>query len=426
MADVYDEWYADVSDVDATVAALARLVAEGGGGPVLELGIGHRSPRPAAGRSRRSTVSGRRRLAGDGRPAAGQAGRRARSTWWSATWPTTCHRVRSRVVFVAFNTFFGLTTAEAQARCFAAVADRLAPGGCVRRSRPSCPTTSSSEAGSRVEVRSLSGRPGRADGQPPRRRRAAGRGQFVELTEAGGVRLRPWSLRYAPPAELDAMAAAAGLGWSAAAGRPGIEHAVHRPRARTTSRCTATSARPARLGWEHSEPAQIEPSERAVGHHRRRASRASRTTSLRARQQVEADPGRACPFCPGSEDATPPALETQRRDGAWQVRVVPNRYPAFEGEDSMAVHNLGPVHVQADASGIHEVIVLSPEPHRELEGPGRRRRGHGDGGAAQPHGRAGPPRQHPLHAGHRQPGPGGGRLARPPARPAPRHALRAR
>jgi diadenosine tetraphosphate (Ap4A) HIT family hydrolase len=41
--------------------------------------------------------------------------------------------------------------------------------------------------------------------------------------------------------------------------------------------------------------------------------------------------------------------------------VVPNRYPAFEGEDSMAVHNLGPVHVQADASGIHEVIILSPD-----------------------------------------------------------------
>ena len=45
----------------------------------------------------------------------------------------------------------------------------------------------------------------------------------------------------------------------------------------------------------------------------------------------------------------------------WQVRVVPNRYPAFEGEDSMAVHNLGPVHVQADASGVHEVIILSPD-----------------------------------------------------------------
>jgi SAM-dependent methyltransferase len=37
IADVYDEWYTDVSDVEGTVATVARLAA---GGPVLELGIG--------------------------------------------------------------------------------------------------------------------------------------------------------------------------------------------------------------------------------------------------------------------------------------------------------------------------------------------------------------------------------------------------
>jgi hypothetical protein len=36
-------------------------------------------------------------------------------------------------------------------------------------------------------------------------------GQFIEFTEAGGVRLRPWAIRYSTPAELDAMAARAGL-----------------------------------------------------------------------------------------------------------------------------------------------------------------------------------------------------------------------
>jgi UDPglucose--hexose-1-phosphate uridylyltransferase len=92
------------------------------------------------------------------------------------------------------------------------------------------------------------------------------------------------------------------------------------------------------------------------------AERAERPYDFAPRtMQVEADPNRACPFCPGSEDATPPALETQGRDGRWLVRVVPNRYPAFEGEDSMSVHNLGPVHVQADASGIHEVMVTTPD-----------------------------------------------------------------
>jgi hypothetical protein len=36
-------------------------------------------------------------------------------------------------------------------------------------------------------------------------------GQYVELTEAGGVKLRPWAIRWASPGELDAMAATAGL-----------------------------------------------------------------------------------------------------------------------------------------------------------------------------------------------------------------------
>jgi hypothetical protein len=36
-------------------------------------------------------------------------------------------------------------------------------------------------------------------------------GHFVSFVDGERVRLRPWSVRYAPPAELDAMAAAAGL-----------------------------------------------------------------------------------------------------------------------------------------------------------------------------------------------------------------------
>src|SRR5690242_20389992 len=36
---------------------------------------------------------------------------------------------------------------------------------------------------------------------------------------------------------------------------------------------------------------------------------------------VEADPNRACPFCPGNEESTPPALEAYGPTGTWQVRV---------------------------------------------------------------------------------------------------------
>jgi UDPglucose--hexose-1-phosphate uridylyltransferase len=94
------------------------------------------------------------------------------------------------------------------------------------------------------------------------------------------------------------------------------------------------------------------------------AERSERPSDFAARlSQVEADPDRPCPFCPGNEEATPSALETYGRDGKWLVRVVPNLYPAFFGEDQMTVRTLGPVHVQAAASGIHEILVLAPEHH---------------------------------------------------------------
>lgn len=78
---------------------------------------------------------------------------------------------------------------------------------------------------------------------------------------------------------------------------------------------------------------------------------------------VEADPSRACPFCPGNEESTPPALEAYGPSGSWQVRVVPNLYPAFSGDAPMVVTHLGPVFTQAPGSGIHEILVFTPE-HR--------------------------------------------------------------
>lgn len=92
------------------------------------------------------------------------------------------------------------------------------------------------------------------------------------------------------------------------------------------------------------------------------SSRADRPGDLVSRQlPVESDPDRPCPFCPGNEEATPPSLEEYSTDGSWLVRVVPNKYPAFSGTEPMRVSNLGPVFTQANASGIHEVLVLTPD-----------------------------------------------------------------
>ncbi|HEY6532048.1 MAG TPA: DUF4921 family protein [Acidimicrobiales bacterium] len=88
--------------------------------------------------------------------------------------------------------------------------------------------------------------------------------------------------------------------------------------------------------------------------------RASRPGDFAPR--IEAPPlPQHCPFCPGHEEETPPALETYGRDGHWLVRVVPNRYPAFEGQGDFEVEEVGAVFRQAPGTGIHEVLIFTPD-----------------------------------------------------------------
>jgi UDPglucose--hexose-1-phosphate uridylyltransferase len=99
------------------------------------------------------------------------------------------------------------------------------------------------------------------------------------------------------------------------------------------------------------------------------AERAQRPTDFapRVRLDDEVATGRPCPFCPGNEDATPPALETLGDEGNWRVRVMPNLYPAFHGDEGFAVHHEGPVHVMAEGTGIHEVFVYTPDHDSSLD-----------------------------------------------------------
>jgi UDPglucose--hexose-1-phosphate uridylyltransferase len=97
------------------------------------------------------------------------------------------------------------------------------------------------------------------------------------------------------------------------------------------------------------------------------AERAMRPTDFATRTPtVESDPSRPCPFCPGSEEISLPPIDSTGNEDDWRMRVLPNLYPAFAGEDSLAVRNLGPVHVMAEASGTHEVFVFTPSHTRNI------------------------------------------------------------
>lgn len=112
-------------------------------------------------------------------------------------------------VLAAYNVVFNLETAERQRQLFEQVRARLTDQGCfvVEAFVPDDPP----RAGGDLTLRSLTAERVvmSATVSDPQTQRAEG--QFIELTEAGGVRLRPWSIRYATPQQLDEMAAAAGL-----------------------------------------------------------------------------------------------------------------------------------------------------------------------------------------------------------------------
>jgi len=69
-----------------------------------------------------------------------------------------------------------------------------------------------------------------------------------------------------------------------------------------------------------------------------------------------------CPFCSGNENLTPPEIYADRPDGGdWQVRVVPNKFPALriEETDQRVADEFG--FQSMGGCGAHEVIIESPE-----------------------------------------------------------------
>lgn len=208
FADVYDDWYEGVSDVDLTVATLLQLA---GSGAVLELGVGTGRLAIAlatAGASTGVSVSGvdSSRAMLD-RLAERDAHGLVTGLLGDMTGPLPDGPFD--LVFVAYNTLFNLTDARRQAACFDSVAEALTTEGrfVVEAFVPDDNRSRRDD----VSVRTLAADRVVLSVSIQRPEDQVAEGQFIELTEAGGVRLRPWSIRYAGPDELDSMAAAAGF-----------------------------------------------------------------------------------------------------------------------------------------------------------------------------------------------------------------------
>lgn len=79
---------------------------------------------------------------------------------------------------------------------------------------------------------------------------------------------------------------------------------------------------------------------------------------------------RICPFCPGNEAMTPPEIaiygkKPLKGTASWQVRVVPNKFPALRIEETPTKQGLG-VYDKIGGFGAHEVIIENPDHEKEL------------------------------------------------------------
>jgi SAM-dependent methyltransferase len=204
MAEIYDQWPCVPQNTDAIVAGLVRLA---GAGPILELGIG-------TGRVALPLAEHGLRVHGiDASPAMVA---RLRQKPGGECIPVTIGNFadlavegRFTLVFVVFNTFFGLLSQDDQVRCFQRVAQHLTDDG-VFVLEAFVPDLSRYDRGQRVEARQVETdhvHLATSMHDPVQQRVVT---QQVVVT-AQGLRLYPVQTRYAWPSELDLMARLAGL-----------------------------------------------------------------------------------------------------------------------------------------------------------------------------------------------------------------------
>jgi len=204
VADVYDVWYSWLPDGEEEAAFLAELA---GAGPALELGIGTgRVALPLAALG----------VAVSGIDASHSIVEQMRAKPGGDAIGVTVGDMadvavdgRFSLVYVVFNTFFMLTTAEAQARCFRNVASHLTPGGRFAV-HTFVPDQSLIDQGERLAVKDVGIDEVRLDATKFFRPEQRLDTTQIRITEQG-IRLVHAKVRYSYPSELDEMAQHAGL-----------------------------------------------------------------------------------------------------------------------------------------------------------------------------------------------------------------------
>lgn len=210
FADVYDAWYGDLSDVDATVAAIERL---GPGRRLLELGVGTGRialPLAAAGFDVVGVDASQAMLGA----LRAKEGAEAVTVVLGDMADLASIDGPFDVVLVTFNTLFNLTTEAEQQRCLEGVAGLLADDGMfvVEAFVPS-PEPEDLDIGSEERSDGAGGTITTRVVRDPMIQVVTG--EHIHRRAGGDASVRSWQIRYLYPEQLDAMAAAAGMARSA-------------------------------------------------------------------------------------------------------------------------------------------------------------------------------------------------------------------
>ena len=216
-ADVYDDWYGEDEQIEPTVAFLAALAGDPVGcGTLIELGIGTGRialPLAALGYDVRGIDASEAMVD------------RLRAKPMGASIPVVIgdmgavpvppvasgldgHRVTG--VFVAYNTFFGLASDEAQRSCLTRIAGLLDEDGWFVTASFVPGDGMRGTSGSDVGVRTIDADRVVLTADVHDAEAQTISGQYIDISTAG-IALRPFHLRYLYPAQLDELATAAGL-----------------------------------------------------------------------------------------------------------------------------------------------------------------------------------------------------------------------
>jgi UDPglucose--hexose-1-phosphate uridylyltransferase len=101
-------------------------------------------------------------------------------------------------------------------------------------------------------------------------------------------------------------------------------------------------------------------------------SRSKRPLNFRLVDEFEDKDPEKSPFKPGNEFTSSSELYALRPDGSapngpgWEVRVIPNRYPALQIEGSID-YQKGQLYEKMNGLGAHEVIIETPDPTKGFE-----------------------------------------------------------